>query len=62
MSSRCSISTSSLTTDTGDAKMTDARSAQARVKSAKRAMENWVGWRNGRGARQEGREPDREHF
>ena len=54
---RFSISTSSpFTTDTGDAKVkvTDAKSAQARMKSAKRDMENWIVWRNGRNVRQVG--------
>ena len=50
--------------DAGDAKVkaTDAKSAQARMKSAKRDMENWIGWRNGGIVKQVGREPDRGHF
>ena len=52
--SRFSISTSSsFTLPTGDAevslKVTDAKSAKARIKRAKRDMEDWirVGWHNG---------------
>ena len=50
--SRFSISTSSsFTLPTGDAevslKVTDAKSAKARIKRAKRDMEDWIGWHNG---------------
>jgi hypothetical protein len=49
---RFSILTSSpFTTGTGDAKVkvTGAKSAQAKMKSAKGDMEKkWIGWRNGR--------------
>jgi hypothetical protein len=48
---RSSMSTSSPGTGNAKVKVTDAKSAQARMKSAKRDIENWIGWRNGRTAR-----------
>ena len=59
---RFSILTSSpFTTGTVDAKVkeTDAKSAQARQKSAKPVMENWL---NGTIVRQGKNEPDRGHL
>ena len=63
---RFSNPTSSLSPFTGDAKVKviDAKSAQARTRSAKRDMESWIGlaqWKDCK-AGEQGRELDKGHF